>query len=167
MVGQVEGASTIARSILVGGVKMRNTHLVDLATKVAWSFHGLHYKWGGDDPMAGFDCSGFCIEILKSVGVLPREGDWRAVDLYNRFKPHSFPIAYEGMLVFWHSSKDENNIIHVEYCLDSTFSIGASGGGGSTITEQDAIEQNAYIKVRPFKSRKNVALILDPFLTGA
>jgi len=32
------------------------------------------YLWGGDDPLAGFDCSGFVIEILKSVGILE---EWR------------------------------------------------------------------------------------------
>lgn len=143
---------------------MRNDNLILLATDVAWSFHGLPYKWGGDDPMAGFDCSGYVIEILKSVGLLPREGDWKAVHLYEMFKSNSFSIADEGMLVFWHSSKSSEDIIHVEYCLDNVFSIGASGGGGSTITEQDAIEQNAYIKVRPFRSRVRVAGILDPFL---
>lgn len=38
-----------------------------IATKVAWSFIGKWYKWGGDDP-SGFDCSGFVIEILIGYG---------------------------------------------------------------------------------------------------
>ena len=143
-------------------MKGRRDSLVDLATEIAWSFHGLPYKWGGDDPMAGFDCSGFVIEILKSVGLLPREGDWRARDLFPKFTEVFTPVS-EGVLVFWHSSSDPKKIIHVEYCLDNTFSIGASGGGGSTMTEQDAIEQNAYIKVRPFRSRKYLFGFCDPF----
>ena len=40
------------------------------AYKLAWKYIGKFYKWGGDDP-SGFDCSGFVIEILKSVGILP------------------------------------------------------------------------------------------------
>jgi cell wall-associated NlpC family hydrolase len=147
---------------------MRDTRSVEIATKVALSFLGLPYKWGGDDPLVGFDCSGFIIEILKSVGYLPRSGDWRAQDLYNRFNQNSFSVAEEGCLVFWHnniSTLPPYNIIHVEYCLGRELSIGASGGGGSTMTEADAVEQNAYIKIRPFRSRQNlVNNFIDPFL---
>lgn len=141
---------------------MRDLEKIRIATQVAWSFHGLPYRWGGNDPMAGFDCSGYVIEILKSVGLLPREGDWRARDLFEKYKMNQFSVAEEGMLVFWVNSKAV--VIHIEYCLNSYLAIGASGGGGSTITEQDAIEQDAYIKVRPFKSRANWLGFYDPFL---
>lgn len=145
---------------------MRDLRSVQIATRVAWSFHGLPYKWGGDDPMKGFDCSGFVVEILKSVGIIGRSTDYTAQGLYDLFKQKEhFGSGSEGMLVFWRSNTG-SKIIHVEYCLNHKLSIGASGGGGSTITEQDAIEQNAYIKVRPFRSRRNIAGILDPFSLG-
>jgi len=129
-----------------------------IATKVAWSFLGKPYLWGGDDPIDGFDCSGFCIEILKSVGVLPRGGDWTAAGLYRRFTNRNIP--QEGCLVFWHKN---NHVIHVEYCLDDRVSIGASGGGSNTTDEADAIRQNAYIKVRPFHTRTGLYGFVDPF----
>jgi cell wall-associated NlpC family hydrolase len=135
---------------------MRDLKSLAIATQVAWSFLGLPYKWGGDDPMVGFDCSGYVIEILKSVGILPRRGDWTAQNLHDRFRDSKYSFAEEGMLVFWRRSTPNvppYKIIHVEYCLTRELSIGASGGGGSTITEQDAVEQNAYIKIRPFESR--------------
>ena len=146
---------------------MRDLKSLKEATFVARSFHGLPYKWGGDDPMRGFDCSGFIVEILKSVGYINRTSDYTAQGFYNMYLDNSFSIAEEGMLVFWRRSKPKlppYKIIHIEYCLDSILAIGASGGGGRTITEQDAVEQNAYIKIRPFNSRKNAAGILDPFL---
>jgi cell wall-associated NlpC family hydrolase len=133
-----------------------------LATNIAMKFIGLPYRWGGDNPMTGFDCSGFCIEILKSVGVLPRSGDWTAHGLWDRFRSQSVDSAAEGCLVFWWNS-DRTRIIHVEYCINSELSIGASGGGSSTTSEQAAIAADAYIKVRPYESRSNLAGFRDPF----
>lgn len=145
---------------------MRDWESIPIATEVAKSFLGLPYKWGGDDPMKGFDCSGFVIEILKSVGYLPRVGDWTAQSLFDMFRDNHSAIAEEGMLVFWRRSSPSvppYKIIHIEYILNKRLAIGASGGGGSTITEQDAVEQNAYIKIRPYASRVNHVGFYDPF----
>lgn len=112
--------------------------------------------------MAGFDCSGFVIEILQTVGLLPRAFDTTADGLYRKFE--KVASAREGRLVFWHGG-DGQRMIHVEYCIDSVHSIGASGGGSKTISVKEAIEQNAYIKIRPFRSRKHLAeYFVDPFL---
>lgn len=134
-----------------------------LASKVAWGFLGTPYIWGGDDPMKGFDCSGFVIEILKSVGALPRTGDWTAKELWDKFDKKVIPYPNEGCLVFWRGRARNSAIVHVEYCIDDTHSIGASGGGRKTETVADAIKQNAYIKVRPFSSRKYIRGYVDPF----
>jgi len=133
-----------------------------IASKVAFSFLGKPYLWGGDDPMAGFDCSGLCIEILKSVGVLPRKGDWTAEGLWNRFKDYEVQFPYEGCLVFW-TNKKGDKVIHVEYALDGELCIGASGGGSKTTSKQAAINKNAYIKVRPWSGRKKIKGLIDPY----
>ena len=129
----------------------------EIALKVAWSKLGLPYIWGGDDPVAGFDCSGFVIECLKSAGKLPRQGDWTAAGLAKMFPIVGDP--YEGCLVFWGVP-----INHVELCFDDTYSIGASGGGSGTLTKTDAIRQNAYVKIRPFRTRSGIYGFVDPFL---
>jgi cell wall-associated NlpC family hydrolase len=121
---------------------------------------GKPYIWGGDDPVAGFDCSGLVIEILKSVGILKRDGDWTAAGLMAVFP--IVPAPHEGCLVFWENGAGK--IVHVEYCLDGTHSIGASGGASATTSAADAIKQNAYVKVRPMKSRAGIAGYCDPFV---
>ena len=135
-----------------------------LATKIALHFLGSPYIWGGDDPMRGFDCSGFVIEVLKSIGVLPRSGDWTAANLWELFKRHHVNKPYTGCLVFYRARQSENSpIIHVEYCIDAVHTIGASGGGSKTNTVDDAVKQNAYIKIRPINNDRWVHGFLDPF----
>jgi cell wall-associated NlpC family hydrolase len=131
---------------------------LDIAIKVAWSFIGKPYTWGGDTPMNGFDCSGLLVEILKSVGLIERKTDYSAAGLYARFKDFEINTPEEGAMLFWESN---GKIIHVEFCIDSSHTIGASGGGHKTITIQDAIEQNAFIKVRPI--RKGYRYVVNPF----
>ena len=140
---------------------MEETSKRALAIDIAMRFIGTPYLWGGDDPVKGFDCSGFVIEVLKSLGKLPRSGDWTAEMLYPMFPNVARPRG--GCLVFWHAGSDRSRIIHVEMCISNELSIGASGGGSKTKTVEDAINQNAYIKVRPFNSRSNIRGITDPF----
>ncbi len=132
-----------------------------MALQIAWAYLGRPYVWGGDDPVAGFDCSGFIIEILKSVGVLPRSGDWTAQSLATKLSNHKVSSPSLGTLVFWENSS--GRIIHVEICMDAHLAIGASGGGSRTLTTQDAINQNAYIKIRPWATRSGAKLFIDPF----
>ena len=134
----------------------------DIAERVAFGFLGKPYYWGGDDPLKGFDCSGFVIEILKSVGKLPRKGDWTAQGLFDLFHSTRCSDPARGRLVFWKTSSG-SRMIHVEYCLDEVLSIGASGGGKSTDTQQAAINRNAYVKVIPFRSRNNIGGFVDPW----
>lgn len=132
----------------------------NIVCKIAWSYLGTWYQWGGDDP-GGFDCSGLVIECLKSTGDLPRSGDWRARDLYKMFKQVSREFAQHGDLVFWANS--QGIIIHVEIMLNNVVSIGASGGGSKTINYQKAKKENAFIKIRPVDSRKGLFGFINPY----
>ncbi len=147
--------------IQTNGVLMTNGMRREIALNVAYSYLGTFYTWGGSTP-SGFDCSGFCIEILKSVGALPRKGDWTAAALHHKFpiKPANGKI---GDLVFW-ANMAQGRIIHVEMMINEELSIGASGGGSKTKTRQDAIRHNAFIKVRPIDSRKHIAGFCNPYV---
>lgn len=140
----------------------------DLALRVAWHYLGTPYIWGGDDP-SGFDCSGYVIEILQSVGVLPRSGDWSAAGLWDLFKQGRRDLYSDytaGDLIFWRA-RESDHIIHIEMLVDGTRSIGAQGGGSSNLTTADAWRKNSYIKIRPFASRAFMAGILNPFYNRA
>ncbi len=131
---------------------------LEVLEKIAFLNYGKPYKWGGNDPIASFDCSGFVIECLQSIGLLPHKFDTTAQGLYDRFVNNvdvceDFTRSYFGDVVFYFNSNSK--VTHVELCLGDGLCIGASGGGSRTNTVGDAIKQNAYIKVRPINYRKN------------
>jgi hypothetical protein len=134
---------------------------LEVAKTTALAYLGTPYKWGGNDPMAGFDCSGFVIELLQSAGELPLKGDWTAEDLYEHFKDKEVSAPIEGCLVFF--AGINTNIYHIEFCLDNCFSIGASAGDSSTVTVQDAIDQNAHVKIRPIRRGNALLKFVNPF----
>src|SRR5512139_2657361 len=103
-----------------------------LMMRVAWHYLGTPYIWAGDDP-SGFDCSGFAVECLQSVGILPRRGDWSAAALFEMFKAQPAGMdPQSGDLIFWRNVVG-GPIIHVEIMVDSKRSIGASGGGSTNV----------------------------------
>jgi len=133
--------------------------LLEIALKVAWTFVGTFYRWGGDDP-SGFDCSGLAIEILKSVGFVDRNYDSTASGIYEKFKHKDVYKPATGCFIFW--SDENGKIIHIEFCINEMLTIGASGGGSKTLTLEDAEKQNAYVKVRPI--REGYSNIVNPFM---
>jgi cell wall-associated NlpC family hydrolase len=134
----------------------------EIVLTVAWHYLGRPYIWGGDDP-DGFDCSGLVIECLKSVGVLPREGDWTAETLYQLFKKQE--VAAEevrpGDLVLWEGA--DGKMVHVEIVLYNMLSIGASGGGSWAVDAHTALAKGAFIKIRPFSTRAGKKHFVRPY----
>jgi len=126
--------------------------------RYAFQFVGTWYKWGGDDA-SGFDCSGILIEILKAHGALPRKYDSTANDLYWNNIKYKVNKPLAGCGVFYENS--DGTIVHVEMCVDNLFAIGASGGGSKTLTQEDAIRDNAFIKQRPIKRTRKITGFID------
>ena len=117
------------------------------------------YRWGGDDPIWGFDCSGLVIEGLKAADRFPRDADDTAAGLATRYP--AVTGLKPGALLFWGSPA----IIHVEVVWQivdgAPYTIGASGGGSSTRTAEDAARFNSYVKIRP--ARRGWVKAVDPF----
>jgi hypothetical protein len=103
-----------------------------LRTTAVWylkRFIGLPYKWSGNDPLEGFDCSGLIHEVLQAVGLEQRGFDSTARDLYEAYEAMEVKKGYAGCLVFWWIWwQGEERVMHVEMMIDDKFSIGASGG---------------------------------------
>lgn len=132
---------------------------LEIMHKYAWSMVGQFYRWGGDDP-SGWDCSGLVIEILSSVGEAPRH-DTTAQGLYNHFltrSRQSGPVL--GALAFYGGAT--NRIRHVAFCISELCCFEAGGGDSTTVSTERAVEQNAFVRVRPVYSRKDCIAILRP-----
>lgn len=125
----------------------------------AWSLVGSLYIWGGEGP-EGFDCSGLVQEILRSVGEDP-PGDQTAQNYYDHFRSHSRRSKPElGALAFY--GKSPNRVSHVAFCISDLCCIEAGGGDSSTTSRDRAVEQNAFVRVRPIAGRKDLLAILRP-----
>lgn len=132
----------------------------DLFSMICLTFLGLPYKWGGDDTIKGFDCSGLVQELLATIGLDPK-GDQTAQALYDYFKNRSNEGPRDlGTLVFY--GRSTSKISHIALMLDDQTIIEAGGGGSRTNTLEDAANQNATIRIRPFNHRSDIVAVLNP-----
>ena len=120
---------------------------------------GLPYRWGGDDPIEGYDCSGLVQELLASVGVDPR-GDQTAMGLYQYFRMNGVPTKPKAGALAFYGTKQR--ITHVGFCIGKRRMIEAGGGGSRTHDRRDVARQNAYVRIRPITNRKDLVAILMP-----
>jgi len=139
----------------------RNDKLASLAVDTAQKMINLPYRWGGNNPMNGFDCSGLVVEVFKGIGLLPHRGDWGAASLSAKWPKTTEPKP--GCLVFFGAGKVTHVGIVEAVFDDRVIMIEAGGGGSSTKTLADAANQDAYVMRRPVDRRKDVLFYTDPF----
>lgn len=135
---------------------------LNLLKEYSMSHLGIPYKWGGDDPMLGYDCSGFVQELLMSAGTHPNpKQDFTAQGLYNYFAKHgSYNVCSLGSLAFY--GKSHEKITHIAFCLDQKTMIEAGGGGSRTIDSDMAAKHNAYVRIRPINNRSDLVVCIMP-----
>ena len=137
--------------------------MVDSMIDYAMRFVGIQYKWGGENSISGFDCSGFIQECLRSVGLDP-PGDQTANALYKYFSVKENGLAYlhpaRGALAFYGRPE---RIIHVALCINHQQMIEAGGGNSQTVNKSMADEQDAFIRIRPYRNRQDFVGLIKPF----
>ncbi len=134
---------------------------VELLTQLAIQAIGTPYKWGGQNLLDGFDCSGFVRYLLRSVGQVPFE-DLSAQGIHDYLMPSSRKSLCEGAMLFFGSP---NGINHTAYCLSSLLMVEAFGDS-SIITKQDAqlyrSAEGAMVRLYPIDRRKDLVAALRP-----
>ncbi len=128
--------------ILVGQalrVKRPEMTFAQKIVKDARRYLGIRYKWGGNNPKKGIDCSKFAQLVFKKYGVtLPRVSG----DQYNYALKHGKKIsmknAKKGDLIFFRTR--HRRIGHVGIIIDPKkhlFQQSSSGIGKNTISRYD------------------------------
>lgn len=125
-------------------------------------FLNIPYRWGGDDPLDGFDCSGLVQELLAILGMDPR-GDQTAHELFTYFLANGVKTDFlnldTGYLLFF---GQDSKITHIALCYDADTMMEAGGGGPTTLSYLEATKQNAYVRLRPIFSRKDLVQVIRP-----
>lgn len=137
--------------------------IIKLMIAYAKTWIGIPYKWGGNSP-DGVDCSGFVQLVLQRVGLDP-VGDQTAQAIYDHFLKTGSKIisAREGAIIFF--GKNVKSITHVSIALNETDMIEAGGGGSKTNTYDDAVRDDAWVRIKPITNRRDVVAILMPDYT--
>ena len=85
-------------------VKGSQDSLRDVLLAYAELLEGTPYKWAGDDPNMGFDCSGFTMYVYKSIGIELPHNAQKQSELINYHK--NIEDAVPGDLIFFGSQND-------------------------------------------------------------
>ena len=123
--------------------------------------------------MEGVDCSGLVVEGFKSIGEFTERQDKTANGflIYFKNKIIQRSAIKPGCLVFWinRTGTRAGEATHVAILINKYQIIHAAGGGSSTDTLKEAIEKNAYVKLRGFereiaaRNTRQTYKIVDPF----
>ncbi len=124
---------------------------------------GTPYRWGGQNLLEGFDCSGFVRYLLRSVGELPYE-DLTAQGIHDYLSRESLPqVRGEGSIVFF--GKSPREIKHLAYCISEKLMVEAYGDKSVVDLASAAAFQGsegAHVRIFPIDRRLDLAAVYRP-----
>ncbi len=118
------------------------------------------YKWGGNNPLEGFDCSGLVCWGLKRIGILGLHDDITAQSLMKRFWDYRVPDPVRGALLFFGPAL--NDVRHTAIAISEKMMIEAGAGTSKVLTREDAIRESAMVRRQPIFSRKDLVAVSFP-----
>lgn len=141
----------------VSGLKLTGGR-VEYVKAYALALLGKPYKWGGNNALTGFDCSGLVLELLRSAGHgLP---DMSSQQIFDHFKNAQWNVYGLGSLAFF--GRDAARITHIAFLLNEYQMIEAGGGDSTTVNRSEAEAKNAVVRIRPIKARKDLVAVIKP-----
>ena len=126
-VGQIYDLQKLAQQqSMAGGVGVTNTNMINYASSMV----GTPYKWGGNTPGKGIDCSGFTKNVYENTtGIkIPRVANDQMKNAKTVSKSHMKP----GDLVFFNTNSDPKTADHVGIYIGNGKMIHASSSKGVT-----------------------------------
>lgn len=131
---------------------MNNLSLLGI---IALQYANVPYKWNGKNPLIGLDCSGFVERCLRDIGFYKSIWHRTAQQLYEHcsLRAYSSEVSNDCLLFFGESIE---KITHVAIAIDEIYMINSSGGDSSTQTLQDAIDNNARVKIERIDRRRDL-----------
>lgn len=135
--------------------------------KVAERHFGVPYKYAGENPLEGEDCSQLIVNCLKSIGFMEQHEDLSCEGLWNRFHlkcPVSLTTPKRGALAFWFNSEAQPE--HIAICLDHLMTIQAAGGHSWVDTKKEAVDTSAYVKYKRVDKDNRPVRFVDIFSSG-
>ena len=118
---------------------------------------GIPYRWGGTNPMMGYDCSGLVRALLRAQGIKVNPPG-NAAGLYEQFKQFETEVIQLGSMIFY-QDPILHHVDHVAMALDSEYQIEAAGGDHTTLTLNDAIAKNAFVRVSKIRIANRKAIL--------
>jgi hypothetical protein len=120
----------------------------------------LPYRYGGQTKLEGFDCSGFIVELYRSVGLLKYGTDYSTTGLWEHFKDQRVGDPALGGLVFYGR---KGRPTHVALVIDEYHCMAFSGGDDETTNIEDAIARDACAHVNPIDYWDAIVGYVNPF----